>query len=250
MLHVLTDPVTEDWIQSLNPSTESLLDCYRDRKPRMRSYREMVRRILAALRQGQNVCAVFYGHPGVFVYPSHEAIRRARAEGFKARMLPGVSAEDCLFADLGVDPARDGCQSFEATDFLARRRRFEPTTALVLWQVGAIGDLSYRKSGRYPRRGLRVLTEVLQQDYPADHEVVVYEAPQFPICDPIIDRRPLHTLPRGRVTGASTLYVPPLAVKRADPQMLKRLGLVGHRRAHGSRSGDALRPRPGPGSRA
>jgi len=31
-------------------------------------------------------------------------------------MLPGISAEDCLFADIGVDPGIYGCQSFEATD--------------------------------------------------------------------------------------------------------------------------------------
>jgi hypothetical protein len=33
-------------------------------------------------------------------------------------MLPAISAEDCLFADLGVDPADHGCPSYEATDFL------------------------------------------------------------------------------------------------------------------------------------
>ena len=50
---------------------------------------EMVEEILAAVREGKRVCAVFYGHPGVYVKPSHEAVRRARKEGFEARMLPG-----------------------------------------------------------------------------------------------------------------------------------------------------------------
>ena len=49
-------------------------------------------------------------------------------EGFNAQMLAGISAEDCLFADLGLDPGKNGCQSFEATDFLIRRRQFEPTS--------------------------------------------------------------------------------------------------------------------------
>ena len=56
----------------------------------------------------------------VFVQPSHESIAIARLEGFSARMLPGISAEDCLFADIGLDPGKDGCQSFEATDFLRK----------------------------------------------------------------------------------------------------------------------------------
>ena len=42
-------------------------------------------------------------HPGVYVAPSHETVLRARAEGYPARMLPGISSEDCLFADLGEE---------------------------------------------------------------------------------------------------------------------------------------------------
>lgn len=41
----------------------------------------MIERILQSVRSGGMTCAIFYGHPGVFVYPAHEAIRRARAEG-------------------------------------------------------------------------------------------------------------------------------------------------------------------------
>jgi precorrin-2 methylase len=63
---------------------------------------------MTAVREGLNVCAAFYGHPGVFVYASHQSIRLARAEGFEAQMLPGISAEDCVFADLGIDPENMG----------------------------------------------------------------------------------------------------------------------------------------------
>jgi hypothetical protein len=98
---------------------------------------------LKYLREGLNVCVVYYGHPGVFVMPSHDSIRQARAAGFEAIMLPGISAEDCLFADLGIDPGRIGCQSFEATDFLVNRRKFDTSSHLILWQIGVIGDLSY-----------------------------------------------------------------------------------------------------------
>ena len=99
----------------------------------------MTEAILEPVRAGKRVCAAFYGHPGVFVLPSHEAVSRARAEGFDASMQPGVSAEDCLVADLGVDPGVNGLQSYEAGDFLRRRPATEPTTALVLWQIGVVG---------------------------------------------------------------------------------------------------------------
>ena len=31
------------------------------------------------------------------------AIRRAKLERYEARMLPGISSAECLFADLGID---------------------------------------------------------------------------------------------------------------------------------------------------
>src|SRR5581483_10712284 len=145
------------------------------------AYEALVEEILAHVRHGFKVCAAFYGHPGEFVAPSHEAVRRARAEGFRARMLPGVSAEDCLFADLGVDPARFGCQSYEATEFLVHGRSVDPTAALVLWQLGTVGNAAAAESAAPV--GLAVLVDVLLESYPPEHAVVVYEASPYPGFD-------------------------------------------------------------------
>src|SRR5947209_10731330 len=140
VLYTVADAVTETAIKKLNRTAESLQPFYGPDKYCLATYLEMVDRILFFVRKGLQVCAVFYGHPGVFVYSSHEAIRLARQEGFTATMLPATSAEDCLFADLGIDPAGSGCQSFEATDFLIRRRKFDPSSNLILWQIGHIGN--------------------------------------------------------------------------------------------------------------
>ena len=91
------------------------------------------------VRKGQNVVGVFYGHPGVFVSPSHRSIEIARMEGFTAKMLPGISAEDCLFADLNIDPAIPGCLTYEATDLLVRKKPFVPSGHLIVYQVGCVG---------------------------------------------------------------------------------------------------------------
>ena len=56
--------------------------------------------------------------PGVFARVPHKAIAQARAEGFEAHMEAGVSAEDCLYADLGIDPGEVGCQQYEASQFM------------------------------------------------------------------------------------------------------------------------------------
>lgn len=222
---LVADPLTREWLRGLCPRARDLSDCYAPGRPRADSYLEMVERILAAVRRGARVCAAIYGHPGVFAYPAHEAVRRAREEGFEARMLPAVSAEDCLFADLGVDPGARGCQSFEATDFLLRRRRFDPASGLVLWQIGVIAVGDVRDAELWNPDGLRVLAEVLLETYPPGHEVTVYEAATLPLCAPKVVPVPLARLANAPVTAVSTLWVPPLPDPGIDPAMLRRLGL-------------------------
>ena len=138
-------------------------------------------------------------------------------------MLPGISAQDCLFADLGVDPMDFGCQSFEATDFLASRRIFDPTSALILWQVGVLGESSVRKDMVCRRDRLRVLEAALTRHYPVRHRVVLYEAAQFPGCHPVIKRVPLATLSRQAVLPMTTLYVPPDVPRRDDRKITRWL---------------------------
>jgi uncharacterized protein YabN with tetrapyrrole methylase and pyrophosphatase domain len=225
LYYVVTDPVTERYIQDLNDSAESLLSAYASGKHRMRSYEEMVQRILAPVREGLRVCAAFYGHPGVFVFPSHAAIRQARSEGFSAEMLPAVSAEDCLFADLGVDPAIPGCQSYEATDFLVSTRQFDSRSSLVLWQIGVIGHLTFEGGGYDFRPGLEVLREYLLNAYPPDHVVIIYEAAHLPTGESRREPVPLANLTEMQVTPISTLYVPPREGAKLNEDMLARLGI-------------------------
>ena len=224
VLFLVSEPVTADWIRDINPAAESLFPYYRQGESRMIAYVAMIERILCEVRKGLRVCAVFYGHPGVFVYPSHEAIKQAHLEGYSAKMLPGISAEDCLFADLGIDPARTGCQSFEATDFLIHKRKFDTGCSLILWQIGCIGDLTFSLEP-YGTRGLHVLTEYLCQYYDATHPAVVYEAAEYPIFDPTIENVPLAKLPEAQISPISTLYIAPQTQAPLDYEMLDRLGI-------------------------
>lgn len=227
VLYVVADSVMGHWIERLRPGAESLLHLYGPGKDRRDTYDEMVERILECVRVGQHVCAVFYGHPGVFVYPSHEAVRLARKEGYEAWMAAGISAEDCLFADLGVDPSSQGHQSYEATNFLVRKRRFDPHAGLILWQIGVIGDRSVRKAGTFNEEGLATLIEVLLEDYRAEHEVIVYEAAQWTIAKPSAQRVALANLGGARITPISTLYVPPKPGIPVDLELAARLGWSG-----------------------
>jgi uncharacterized protein YabN with tetrapyrrole methylase and pyrophosphatase domain len=226
---VLGDPAMTEWIGELNPGS-SVLRLYHEPALGGASARDWqvqvdtaLEQVLAPARAGLTVCLVLDGHPAVMVPPAHELVRRAAAEGISAALLPGISAEDCLFADLGVDPARDGCQSYEATDFLIRRRTFSPASGLVLRQIGLIGELMLM--GRFNRTGLMVLRDVLLESYRPDHETVVYEAAPFPVGGASIQRVPLAELDRAEISDRSTLYLPPATRAPVDPAMLDRLGI-------------------------
>ena len=54
------------------------------------------------------------------------------------------------------------------------------------------------------------LSEALVRLYGADHEAVVYEAADFPFCDPTIERVRLADLRDAPMTIRSTLFVPRL----------------------------------------
>lgn len=226
LFYLVSDDLTRRWLREQNPTGEDLYNSYAPGKDRSQTYSEMVDRLLTPVRAGLWVCAAFYGHPGVFATPPHTAIRVARAEGFRARMLPGISAEDCLFADLGLDPANHGCQSFEATDFLLRQRRFDPSSLLILWQVGAIGVRDYRTEQLWSRQGLEILAGRLLESYAPEHEVVLYEASPYPVCEPMMLRIPLAALASAPATVRTTLCVPPAEERASDPAMLAALGLT------------------------
>jgi uncharacterized protein YabN with tetrapyrrole methylase and pyrophosphatase domain len=220
VLHLVADPVAEAVVTSIAAGREeSLKQFYREGEERRPSYDEMVDCIVDRVRSVSMLCVALYGHPGVFACVGHEAIERARSLGFDAQMLPGISAEDCLFAELGIDPATAGCLSYEATDFLVHRRAVDPAANLILWQVGVLGELSYRRKG-FDGWAIPFLVEKLAEHYPPDHEVTVYQAATLPLRPPRITRVRLDALADVRLTGGSTLHVPPAqAPERDEPRI-------------------------------
>lgn len=226
VLYAAADPVTDMWIEKQNPNSFDLYQYYADDKVRIITYVQMIERIMEEVRAGKYVCALFYGHPGVFVTPSHNAIEIARQEGYHAVMLPAVSAEDCLYADLGVDPSVPGMQIYEATDFLLRRRKIDTTANFILWQVGCIGDVGF-KFGGYENDKFDVLIDYLEEIYGPDHLAINYVANMFS-GDPTIDRFTIgeYRNPdvKARVSGISTFFIPAKEGAANDVSMQARLG--------------------------
>jgi diguanylate cyclase len=212
----LADPFALAMIRSLRPDAINLGAHYAPGKDRRQTYREIDEAIMAEVRAGKQVCAVFYGHPGVFADVPHRVVRKARAEGIPARMEPGISAEACLYADLGIDPGYRGVQSMEATHFLVYDRQPDTAGLVLLWQVALSGDLSCTRL-HAEREGVQALVDKLLRWYPPDHEVILYEAAQLPIETPRADRLPLRDLPTAHYEEYTTLVIPPFGELRDDP---------------------------------
>jgi hypothetical protein len=218
----LSDGVVELWLERMHPDVRSLQPYYAEGKSRMKTYREWVELMMTEVRAGKRVCGVFYGHPGIFAWSPHKVIEVARAEGYEAHMEPGISAEDCLYADLGIDPGRYGCQHFEASQLLFYERRIDPAGYLVLWQVGVVGDLSLKRFSTGPEYR-QALVDVLSADYPLDHEVIVYRGATLPIQKARIRRVALRDLPIIELTVEETVVLPPAASLKQNLAMRERL---------------------------
>ncbi|PTR32526.1 tetrapyrrole (corrin/porphyrin) methylase-like protein [Luteibacter sp. OK325] len=221
----LSDNIVEQWLERMHPDVRSLQPYYQEGKSRRKTYEEWVDLMMTEVRAGKRVCGVFYGHPGIFAWSPHKVIEVARAEGFQAHMEPGVSAEDCLYADLGIDPGTVGCQHYEAGQLLFYERRVDPSAYLVLWQVGLVGD---RSLARFTTGGAyrQVLVDVLSQDYPLDHEIILYRAATLPIQQPRIRRIALRDLPHVDVPTEETVVLPPAAPLKANMAIRERLAAL------------------------
>lgn len=225
LFYLVTDPATGAWIRCVRSDAVSLHDCYRPGESGVAASNAMVERLLQPLSESSTVCAAFYGHPAIGMHTTHEVARRAREMGVRVRMHPGISFEDCMIADLGTDPGQTGRMMYEATDFVLRPRPLDTAATLVLLQIGAIGDRTYREGDGPSPDGLRLLQEVLQRTYPGGHEVTIYEISQLPTADANTVRTRLDRLVESPVHVYSTLFVPPLEKKVEDREIVRRLGL-------------------------
>ncbi len=221
----LSEGLMELWLGKLHADVRSLQAYYGQGKSRLDTYRDMVEAMMIEVRCGRQVCGAFYGHPGVFAWPTHKAIETARREGFPAHMEPGVSAEDCLYADLGIDPGNYGCQHYEASQVMFYRRRLDTSAYVILWQVGVAGDQSFARlsTGAAYRQ---VLVEVLARDYDLQHEVILYTAATLPMNEYRVRRLLLGALPAADIDPHATLVIPPATALEPDHQVRARLSAL------------------------
>ena len=222
---VMPNSSVDDWIEENNPNYVNLQKYYAPGKVRTQSYLDMANAMLDEVRAGKDVCFALYGHPGVFACIAHLTIGLAREEGFVARMEPGISAEDCLFADLDLNPGYHGCLSYEATNLMFYEHTLDPNAVVILWQISLAGEHTL-KTFSTTRTSLELTVEYLSEWYDLEHEVIIYEAAFFPDELPRIERLALKDLPTADLNSSSTLVILPKERAGYNHDMLARFGLT------------------------
>jgi len=205
---------TAAYLRDLNINTVDLYEYYGEGKVRDITYVQMAELMLRHVRLGQSVVGVFHGHPGYFVKAVRRALAIAQAEGHETILTPGISATDCLFADLRIDPAVIGIQILKASHALRENTFLATNNHVVLVQVGSVGDDTFSFSGfKHPQFDL--LVEKLISVYGEDHDSVYYVASIFPGLDPVITVRTLGEYRNQRIRDTvktATFYLPPAGV--------------------------------------
>ncbi len=224
VLFLVNDPGMKQWISKTNPQSESLDFLYSKFSLRKYCYQAITEYILQTVKEIKHVCVVLYGHPCVFAQIGIDAVNLAKKEGFYAKLLPGISSADCLFSDLLIDPGSHGCHSFEATDFLLYKRKFDPRSHLILYQADIIGVLGNPRVHNN-KKGAELLIRYLSDFYTLNHKVILYEAAQYPSFEAKIEQYSLGSLMEAAFSRITTLYIPPCNNNEYDHKMLEELGI-------------------------
>jgi Tetrapyrrole (Corrin/Porphyrin) Methylases len=218
-----TNGVTATQIRELNANAVDLYEYYGEGKKRRITYVEMAELMLREVRRGSTVVGVFHGHPGYFVRPARRALAIASLEGYETALLAAVSAPDCMFSDLRVDPGVFGCQILMASRLLQEDAIVATTGHVVFLQVAAVGDSGFSFSG-YKNATLAPFFEKLIELYGEHQEAVYYTAAIFPGFEPVIMVYKLLDFRDSRAResiGSGLLYLPPRGVTVSSLQSVQ-----------------------------
>jgi hypothetical protein len=208
ILYLVNEPAMQLWLQKYS-NAEPLDNLYFQNNLRINAYQQITSYILKNLEEHPYVCVVLYGHPTVFARPALDAVILAKQKGHHAEILPAISAEDCLFADLLINPGDAGCLSVEATALLKYEKQIDVSFHVIIWQVSVI-DAMVQSHLHDNSRGIKKLTNYLQKFYDSNQEIVLYEAAQYPGFNPGIQKVKLHQLPFIKISKITTLYIAPV----------------------------------------
>lgn len=221
VLYLINEPVLEEWIRKKAKESFNLEGLYFSNGLRRNCYNSIRDKILEYTEQYNFVCVVLYGHPTVFSTPGLEAIREASLRGLDTKIVPAISAADCLFADLRIDPSDCGCFSIEATGMLMYQRSIDVRSHLIVWQLGMLCNVGHKE---YPSKDkIRLFVDYLSKYYSKDDLVVLYEASLYPGMEFKANKILLKELVDIETSKLTTLYIPPVKPQQVDSNIVKMM---------------------------
>jgi len=231
VLYVDTGVATQAYIEGLSPRATSLFaTSYEEDGHRLNAYHRMAARVLDAAMDHPPVTFAMHGHPIVGAYAPFLIRDMARLLDLEVLVLPGVSAMDCLFADLMVDPCVAGMQMYEATDLLLRRRPLQPDVPALIWQIGCVETRLHSQRVSKPERFERLRTHLLRF-YPPEHQsTAVYSTPH-PLMPSTVHRFALQDIcaHAQSLHAGFTLFIPAVCERPVeDHDLLRQMDSVEH----------------------
>ena len=231
VLYVDTGVATRTYLKTLCSRVTSLFETsYEEDGHRLNAYHRMAARVLDAAMDHPPVAFAMHGHPIVGAYAPFLIRDMARLLGLEVLVLPGVSAMDCLFAELMVDPCVAGMQMYEATDLLLRRRPLQPDVPALIWQIGCVETRLHTTRVSTPERFERLRSHLLRF-YPPEHQATAaYSTPQ-PLMPSTVHRFVLQDIRKSAhlLHAGFTLYVPPVHERPVeDHELLRQMDSVEH----------------------
>lgn len=221
VLYLINEDNLKQWIQREAKNSESLDSIYFSSEKRIEAYWALTNHIIEEYKKVSILCVVLYGHPSVFADSALNAVRQIKKDGGEAIILPAISAQDCLFSDLEIDPGDQGCFSIEATELVLFERCIDVYAHLILWQVANFGRIDGKKANN-----LSILKDYLSGYYPSDYSICLYEAPSLPTYPPRIEWIPLCYIDQSVISSITTVYIPPIGKKEISNKYLKLLNLT------------------------
>lgn len=208
ILYLANDALFSEWIENKRKNTESLEKLYFSFSNRSDSYEAISQKILSELEIHNDLCFLVYGHPNFLVQITSLLVNIATKK-HEVYILPAISSLDCLLADLCINPGDSGMQLYEATELIIHKRMIDILSHVIIFQPSAVGQKGHIRDKEVIKRGLIILFEYLSSYYSDTHEIVVYEASQYPNSESKITRVTLKQLPKTKISSKSTIYIPP-----------------------------------------
>jgi precorrin-3B methylase len=229
---LFTQNTMHDYITNeIGTEVTDLHEEYEEGSDRFDTYRRMADRVLNnAKNTNKSITHAPYGHPSIFVSPTRLIQEEGPKHGLRVKVVPGISAIDCIFAEIGLDPGTNGVQMYEASDFLLRKFEPNPYVPLFLWQIGAIETGLYSMKKSKPERFSRI-RQYLESFYPKSHILYLLRTATYPFTNSEQHGFQLKNFEKQhyKIDPVHTLYIPPVDTKEvADKDLANNMVSKAH----------------------